>query len=224
MAPAPRRGLARAAARRPRRRLRQSPPRKFGLTRIGFGDISSRPRTRRPAVTLRAQEGLESFGETGARTCPTFPHDHDPPAEGFECTDGGGVSRDVGCELRSPEFPPCLRRRRSATPGMPMPEATVDEDDGAVPSQHEVRRARQASIVKAEPVAGPVEKAANHELRTGVPAANPPHEPAAHRVDAGVDGGRGTGRIDRIRRHSTRPRRRRNLREGRTAGSCRGAC
>jgi len=103
-----------------------------------------------------------------------------------------------------------------------MPETPVDEDDGAIPLQHEIRSARQSSIVKAKPEAGPVEKATNREFRTGAPTANALHDSATQRVDADLDGRRGIGGLGSIRSHSAMPRWRSGPSRERTACFLRG--
>ena len=41
---------------------------------------------------------------------------------------------------------------------MPMPEATMDEDDSSISGQDNVRLPRQAGDMDSEPVASPVEE------------------------------------------------------------------
>ena len=65
-----------------------------------------------------------------------------------------------------------------ATP-MPMPEASVDEDDGFVFRQNNVRFAGQGGHVLAEAVASPVQHRAHHHLRFSVFAFDRTHVCAA---------------------------------------------
>jgi hypothetical protein len=49
-----------------------------------------------------------------------------------------GISLHIAGELFRPEVSVGFGRRRDGAAGMTMPEATMDEDDSAMPGKHDV--------------------------------------------------------------------------------------
>jgi len=62
---------------------------------------------------------------------------------------------------------------------MSMPEASVHEDDDAMPWQHEVWPSRKIAAVKPEAESKRMDEAADGEFRARVARSNPGHHPAA---------------------------------------------
>ena len=62
---------------------------------------------------------------------------------------------------------------------MSVPEAAVDEYNGFVFWQHDIRRSRQVPAVQAETESVPVQQGADQKFRLGVPAADAGHIPTA---------------------------------------------
>ena len=58
------------------------------------------------------------------------------------------VARGVAVEFGQPPFTAVGRRRAVLATLMPMPEAAVNEDDGSVPRQNDVRPAGQFSAMQ----------------------------------------------------------------------------
>lgn len=59
---------------------------------------------------------------------------------------------------------------------MPMPEASMDKDDGSPPRQNNIRPAGQALNVQSEPKARMPKRPANLEFWLGIPAPDTGHE------------------------------------------------
>jgi len=80
------------------------------------------------------------------------------------------------------EFPPCepgFRQAEVGTVFVPVPEAAVDEDDGAVFRQDEVGFTGQGTVFRAvdgEAIAEPVEHRAQGEFRLGIATADAGHD------------------------------------------------
>jgi hypothetical protein len=79
------------------------------------------------------------------------------------------------CELRRPKVDVGLWLIREATPCMSVPEAAIDEDDGAVSRKDDVGPSRQSTHVKPVSKAASVEPPSNHQLRPCVTGADPRH-------------------------------------------------
>jgi len=60
---------------------------------------------------------------------------------------------------------------------MLMPEASVDENDGAMPRQDDVRRSRQVSPMQAKPISHPMQRPPHGKLRSGVLFPDRSHDP-----------------------------------------------
>lgn len=102
------------------------------------------------------------------------------------------VARGVAVEFLQPEGAVLCRRRAIPATTMPMPETSVNEDDGSVLRQHDVGLARQFLSVKAKSKAQPMEQRANTLFWRGVLAANPAHVPTAALLAQSVAHGRQT--------------------------------
>lgn len=102
----------------------------------------------------------------------TFPDGDDGPGEGVEALGVEFVTGDVGGDLLFPETGVGLWFHVFGTAAVAVPEAAVDEDDGAVLGQHEVGFAGEALVV--EPVSvTPVPQLGPHNLLRGrVPGVN----------------------------------------------------
>jgi len=61
---------------------------------------------------------------------------------------------------------------------MPMPEATVNQNNGAVTWQNDIRLSGQIPVMKAIAVPSSVKKLANNEFREGILATYARHHPA----------------------------------------------
>jgi len=82
--------------------------------------------------------------------CLTFPDDDRAPAETAQATPIPLVPKNVRLEFLFPEDGVTLRIVGKATSWMPVPEAPVDKDNGAVTRQDDVGASRQILPVKAE--------------------------------------------------------------------------
>ena len=80
----------------------------------------------------------------------TLPDGDDGPGEGVEALGIEFVAGDVACYFLLPEFNMGLRHDIFGAVAVAVPEAAVDEDDGAIFRQYQIRRSGQALVV--EPV------------------------------------------------------------------------
>lgn len=102
-----------------------------------------------------------------------FPDGDDVPASTEEIIFVSQVPGFVALDLRRPEGAAGFREAEVAAVFMSVPEATVDEDDGAVFRQDEVGFAGKGFVfwpVYRESVAKVVQHRAQGEFRLGVPA------------------------------------------------------
>lgn len=63
---------------------------------------------------------------------------------------------------------------------VPMPEASVNEDYGAIFRKYKVRLARQTFVVQQIAKASSMETSPDDHLRLGIPAANAGHHPTSN--------------------------------------------
>ena len=84
---------------------------------------------------------------------------------------------NIPLELLFPEDPVAFGHRGIFTAFMPVPETAVDEDDGFILRQNNVRLAGQGADILPETVSGAVEHGADEDFRLGVFAADPRHVP-----------------------------------------------
>lgn len=89
------------------------------------------------------------------------------------------ITLDVGCELGRPEPLVRCRCRRESTAGVAVPEATVNEDHGAMTREHQVWTARQVTAMQAESQPLREQQTAQSTLRHRVLVANGAHHAAA---------------------------------------------
>ena len=82
----------------------------------------------------------------------TFPYGDDGPGKGIKALGIEFVTGDVAGDLFFPELGVGLWCDVLGTAAVAVPEAAVDEDDGAVLGQHEVGLARKALVVEPVPV------------------------------------------------------------------------
>lgn len=88
-------------------------------------------------------EAVEIGVTAGDGSDVAFPHADHPPPHGFQLGFVAGVARHVALDLLTPEFHIALRQTVIAASFMAVPEAAVDEDDGLVFRQNDVRASGQ---------------------------------------------------------------------------------
>ena len=104
-----------------------------------------------------------------------FPDGDDGPGEGVETLGVEFVSGDVAGNLLFPEFGVRLWCDVLGTAAVAVPEAAVDEDDGAVLGQHKVGLSWEALVVEPVPVSSAPQLAPDSPFRGGVPGADAGH-------------------------------------------------
>ena len=82
-----------------------------------------------------------------------FPDGDDAPCEGVEALGAQFVAGDVAGHFFLPEVGVAFRDDIFGAVAVAVPEAAVDEYDGAVLRQHQIRRAGQASVVESVAIA-----------------------------------------------------------------------
>ena len=97
-----------------------------------------------------------------------FPCDQHGPAEGLGLGYHPLVSTDITREFILPEIYVGFRGVGNFAACMPMPEATMHEDDRPVTRQYDVRLARQFLISKPEPEPKRVQRLAQQHFGFGV--------------------------------------------------------
>lgn len=122
------------------------------------------------------QPGAQAFEVSGSLR-GTFPNHERTPAEIAERSLVDFVASGVAVEFFQPESAVLRRCRAIPAPTMPMPEATVNEDNSLMFRQHDVGLARQFLSVKAKPEAQPMQQRANAPFGRCVLAANSAHVP-----------------------------------------------
>ncbi len=130
-----------------------------------------------PSVILSGAEGLAVFVDLGGhcRDCFresdalefAFPDDDDGPAFGFQLAPCVLVALLVPCYLGGPEVGVGFGDGVVLTVFVAVPEAAVDEDDGAVFGEDDVRFAGEALVVDAVAEAQAPEGFAEEQLRLG---------------------------------------------------------
>ena len=110
-----------------------------------------------------------------------LPDDRDSPAPVEQVSSSSPVPLHVGTELRLPELRSGGRSGCVPTSWMAVPEAAVNEADGAKPAEHQIRRSGQASVVQAIPDSTRVQGTAKEEFRYSVPASDSCHHSGAGR-------------------------------------------
>ena len=115
-----------------------------------------------------------------------FPDRYDFPAMPTQLPSMLPVVDDVTGELVRPELPMALGSSRRLAALMPMPEASMDKNDGSISGQDNVRLPRQAGDMYSEPVACPMEERANGDLGAGILALDFGHQATAFSGGQGV--------------------------------------
>lgn len=132
-----------------------------------------------------AVEGFEGFFALEGAAELAFPDADDSPAEGLEFGGLAEVTGSVGRDFGQPEVGVGFRHGRIAATGVAVPEAAVDEDDGAVLGEDDVGSAGELAL-QAEAQAAGEQELAHQDFGLGVPALDGSHASAAlfggHRV------------------------------------------
>ena len=97
-----------------------------------------------------------------------FPHSGDSPASVKKLTLGAAVAGHIVIELRLPELRPCRGCRRVRASFMAVPEAAVNEANGAVASKDKIRGSGQMSSVESEAKPLCVKRASKDKFGLGV--------------------------------------------------------
>jgi hypothetical protein len=134
-------------------------------------------RRRECSEAARCPLSTEQPSESGAQLIRTseftFPDRDDAPAEGLECGSRSSVASDVPTELLQPEPEIALRRVGVLAVRVPMPKASVYNDDGSVPSENHIGTARELSHVQPEAETQSVKNRPYLTFRYRVPTSNP---------------------------------------------------
>jgi hypothetical protein len=106
----------------------------------------------------RREPALQPGSETVWTSRLALPDDKHAPAHPAELAPGALVACLILPELLHPELLACLRCIREPASPMAMPEAPVNEHNGAMPGQDNVRRPRQVPTVQPEAISEPVQQ------------------------------------------------------------------
>lgn len=104
-----------------------------------------------------------------------FPNGEDLPIVLFQRLAVFCVSLHVAFKLGNPRFSILRRCAPTFAAVVTMPVTPVDEDDGFVLWQHNVRRSRQLGDVLPESITSPMEKASGQLLRLRLGGIDPRH-------------------------------------------------
>ncbi|MFO1198512.1 MAG: hypothetical protein U1E86_16225 [Burkholderiaceae bacterium] len=127
-----------------------------------------------------------------------FPNDLDSPAFHFERSLLLLIAASIGIDL----FRPVLRIRPRLDSTMsaivPMPKASVHEDDCLGVRQNDIGRTRQLSVMQAKPKSACVQKATHGDLRGGILTPDAFHQRGSARIgclltNGGAGGHEGPG-------------------------------
>lgn len=130
------------------------------------------------ALAVRADFG-EAIFELGEVAHFALPDGEDGPAEAGEFGLFVVVASDVAVDFGGPEVAVGGRQGGAGAAFVAVPEAAVDEDDGAVFGQDDVRVAGQVASMESEAVAEAVEDRPDADLGGGVFALDGGHDAAA---------------------------------------------
>ena len=109
-----------------------------------------------------------------------FPDDAHPPSEIQKARDDIGVPLPVRVDLRFPEFPARRGNGCKPTTAVPMPEATMDKDDGIATRKCQVRPAWKVPSRQTEPKPASMQEPPDDEFGFRVTAADGRHHPGSH--------------------------------------------
>lgn len=115
----------------------------------------------------------------------TFPNDKTAPSEFGKQADRLFVTLDVAGEFCPPELDSRLRHGRSATAGVTVPEAPVDEQRRSMLRKDEVRRSRQVGSMEAEAISERMGRAADSKFGGCILPPHPGHHGGAIQVLTG---------------------------------------
>ena len=87
-----------------------------------------------------------------------FPHNDLLPASFLECGRNLGVTFFISSELLGPEFQIALWCVSQRAAPMPVPEAAVDIDRGAIFRQHDIRSTGHVFAIQSKPIAETVQQ------------------------------------------------------------------
>ena len=110
-----------------------------------------------------------------------LPHNQALPPHSLQCTQGSSVASACCLELSIPVFDASAGSRSPATSFVTVPEASVNEDNLAPASEHDVRAARKIARVEAKSITVAMQKTAEAQLRASMLAANSRHQCASLR-------------------------------------------
>ncbi len=108
---------------------------------------------------------------------PTGPNRKNFPARSDQGGPIGAVTTDVAVELSVPEFKTGLRSLPAFSALMAVPETTMDQDNGTVAWEHDVRGAGKVSPVQPEAKTFAKEHGADQSFRPGIAAFDRGHHP-----------------------------------------------
>ena len=105
-----------------------------------------------------------------------FPHSQHPPAQGAQRTSCMLIARTISTNFFHPERSVCLRYNKQVA-SVPVPEATVNKDDGLIFRKDKIWRSRQMPLVQTVPQSKREEGFTQHHLWFGVAAFDLGHAP-----------------------------------------------
>ena len=108
---------------------------------------------------------------------PAFPDHENLPAVTSKLQLVSSIASDVRSEFLIPELRPSCRPDTTITAGMPMPVATVDENNPAVLWKHEVRSSGKIATVKSETESHAMNDGPNDQFRFCVARSDSGHVP-----------------------------------------------
>jgi len=108
-----------------------------------------------------------------------LPDDSDTPTGLKQQLPSSPVSLDIDRKFVPPVVTICRRRAGVPATFVPMPEATVNENDRVVLWKNEIRRSRQTSSVKPETEACAVQGTPHFHFGPGIPAPDARHHAGA---------------------------------------------
>lgn len=104
-----------------------------------------------------------------------FPDDCDSPAGAEQVSSIALITLNIGVKFAFPESCTGVRRRCVRTPGMPVPETSMNKAHRAESTKHEIGSSGELSIVQAISEAACMERPAKNEFGARVPALDPCH-------------------------------------------------
>lgn len=124
---------------------------------------------------LIGKEIAETLLQSRHVSCPAFPDHEDSPPHAFQGPHILPVPINIPLALLLPEFLVGRRSNPTVPAAVFVPEAAVDKDHLAMTRQYNIRRARQLSLVQAEPVSHAMNNPAHDDFGLRVLASNARH-------------------------------------------------